>query len=139
MHPSDSKLPCPCGSGSLYKACCGPFISGQAKPATAEALMRSRYCAYTLLENDYLRRTWHPKSCPSNLQTDPDARWLGLAIKATVAGSEHDQNGEVEFVARFKVAGRGFRLHERSRFQRLHGDWVYVDGTLIEKSPRRRK
>jgi len=115
------------------------LITGEAKAATAEALMRSRYRAYTLLDTDYLRRTWHPATCPADLRTDPDARWLGLSIKVTTAGGEHDQAGEVEFVARFKLAGRGFRLHECSRFERLHGDWVYIDGRHIDKPARKRR
>jgi SEC-C motif-containing protein len=36
----------------------------------------------------------------------------------------------VEFVARYRVLGRGARLHERSRFVRdAQGRWLYVDGT----------
>ena len=45
---------CPCGSGRPYEDCCGPYIAGKAKPATAEALMRSRYTAYAKKEIDYI-------------------------------------------------------------------------------------
>ena len=38
---------------------------------------------------------------------------------------------EVEFVARSRFAGRGQRLHERSRFVREEGYWFYVDGDLL--------
>jgi len=38
---------------------------------------------------------------------------------------------EVEFVARSRLAGRGQRLHERSRFVREEGHWFYVDGDLL--------
>jgi SEC-C motif-containing protein len=31
-------------------------------------------------------------------------------------------------VARFRVAGRAVRLHERSRFVQEAGRWYYVDG-----------
>jgi hypothetical protein len=41
----DRPAACPCGSGGLYKACCGRFHEGSAVPATAEELMRSRYSA----------------------------------------------------------------------------------------------
>jgi len=34
----------------------------------------------------------------------------------------------VEFVARYRVGGRAVRLHERSRFVREAGRWLYVDG-----------
>ena len=38
---------------------------------------------------------------------------------------------EVEFVARYRVAGKAVRLHERSRFVREAGRWFYVDGDLL--------
>lgn len=99
--------------------------------------MRSRYSAYVLMELAHLRRSWHPDTLPADLQPAPDSRWLGLKIKAIEAGGASDQHGKVEFVARFKVNGRGHRLHEISRFERLNGLWVYVDGELIEKPQRR--
>ncbi|CDM24581.1 hypothetical protein BN940_10606 [Castellaniella defragrans 65Phen] len=34
----------------------------------------------------------------------------------------------VEFVARVRVHGRATRIHETSRFTRVDGMWVYVDG-----------
>jgi SEC-C motif-containing protein len=39
-------------------------------------------------------------------------------------------HAEVEFVARYRVQGRGGRLHERSRFVREDGRWLYVDGDI---------
>jgi len=38
----------------------------------------------------------------------------------------------VEFVARYKLNGRAFRLHEVSRFARVDGRWLYVDGEIRE-------
>jgi SEC-C motif-containing protein len=38
----------------------------------------------------------------------------------------------VEFVARYKLNGRAFRLHETSRFERVGGRWLYVDGEIRE-------
>lgn len=40
-------------------------------------------------------------------------------------------HAEVEFVARFRVAGRAVRQHERSRFVREQGCWWYVDGDVL--------
>nr|MBP6305868.1 hypothetical protein [Giesbergeria sp.] len=37
-------------------------------------------------------------------------------------------HAEVEFVARYRVAGRAVRLHENSRFVREDSRWYYVDG-----------
>ncbi|CAH2796924.1 MAG: UPF0225 protein YchJ [uncultured Caballeronia sp.] len=40
---------------------------------------------------------------------------------------------EVEFVARYKLGGRAFQLHETSRFEgAAAGRWVYVDGDLCD-------
>jgi len=37
---------------------------------------------------------------------------------------------EVEFVARYKVQGKAYRLHEKSRFVREQSLWFYVDGDI---------
>jgi SEC-C motif-containing protein len=90
--------------------------------------MRSRYSAFALGRADYLLATWHPDTRPSRVRLDPEQRWIGLAIKATEAGQPGDAAGVVEFVARFKVSGRGHRLHERSRFECIDERWYYRDG-----------
>lgn len=100
--------------------------------------MRSRYSAFVVMDLAHLRRSWHPATLPADLQLDPNSRWLGLKIKACEAGGADDSQGTVEFVARFKRQGRGHRLHEVSRFERVNGLWVYVDGEIKTKPPRRR-
>jgi hypothetical protein len=55
---------CPCG-GSVFATCCGPYLAGDAVAPTAETLMRSRYSAYTLRDEAYLRATWHPSTLPA--------------------------------------------------------------------------
>lgn len=92
--------------------------------------MRSRYCAYVQENENYLLATWHPRTCPAGLSLDqePRPRWLGLNIKARL---DHDaDHASVEFVARYKIAGRAYRMHETRRFERIQGRWVYVDGQL---------
>jgi SEC-C motif-containing protein len=91
--------------------------------------MRSRYTAYVLHDAGYLLATWDPQTRPANLDLDTQQRWLGLRILHTEAGTAGDETGEVEFVARFKLAGRGTRLHEVSRFRKADGRWLYVEGT----------
>lgn len=90
--------------------------------------MRSRYTAFVEGREDYLLATWHTSTRPASLDPDPGQRWLGLSVRAIERGGERDTEGRVEFVARSRVRGRGVRLHERSRFQREDGCWVYVDG-----------
>lgn len=90
--------------------------------------MRSRYTAYVLLNEEYLLATWHPSTRPERLPMSSGQRWLGLKIKSTSRGGEDDETGEVEFVARYKVDGRGHRLEEHSQFVRRDGRWFYLIG-----------
>ena len=124
---------CPCGSGSGYTDCCGRFIQGDAIPETAEQLMRSRYSGFAVRDEAYLLATWHPDTRPSRVRMDEKQRWLGLSIRATEAGGVGDKSGIVEFVARFKIDGKGHRLHEISRFERIEGRWYYLDGQHLTK------
>lgn len=123
---------CPCGSGKAYAACCGPYLDDGQRPATAEALMRSRYSGYVLARKDYLLRTWHESARPGtlDLRDAGTVRWLGLKIVCTEAGGPDDRRGVVEFVARYKIGGKAHRFHETSRFVREGGEWFYLDGTL---------
>ena len=89
--------------------------------------MRSRYSAYVLKLADYLLASWHPSTRPASmdLAEDDGTKWLGLEINAC---AENGDSATVEFVARYRVAGRAVRLHESSRFVREEGHWFYVDG-----------
>jgi SEC-C motif-containing protein len=91
---------------------------------TAEALMRSRFCAYVRGLDDYVFRTWHPRTRPSSVTSS--VTWTGLHIIRTVDGGEDDDRGVVEFVA----TAPDQRLHEVSRFERRGGRWVYIDGEV---------
>jgi SEC-C motif-containing protein len=126
MNKPARSLVCHCGSGRPYARCCEPWLLGAAAP-TAEALMRSRYSAYVLKQHDYLLATWHPGTRPPALGDAP-ARWLGLEVRR--AEQQDTTHAVVEFVARYRVDGRGHRLHEVSRFVREDGRWYYVDGDM---------
>lgn len=126
-HPNP---PCPCGSGRPYAACCGACHDGSRPAADAETLMRSRYTAYVLGNSAYLLATWHPRTRPATLDLtqEPRPRWLGLQVKRhEILGPE---SARVEFVARYKVGGRAHRLQETSRFEKVDGLWLYLDGDL---------
>lgn len=98
--------------------------------------MRSRYTAYVLGDADYLLRTWHPDTRPVSLDLQADAvRWVGLKVGECTDGGEEDDTGYVSFVARYKEGGRATRLAERSRFLRVDGRWLYVDGELEAAPP----
>ena len=127
-------LPCPCGPPADYDHCCGAlhqaFAEGRGlSAATPEALMRSRYAAFVMDLRDYLLASWHASTRPAAIEPpEPGLKWLGLEVKrAALQDADH---GTVEFVARSKLAGRAWRLHETSRFVREDGAWFYVDGDL---------
>ncbi|MBZ0069198.1 MAG: SEC-C domain-containing protein [Thiobacillus sp.] len=122
---------CPCGSGHALEACCGRYHAGESAP-DAERLMRSRYSAFVLGLDAYLLATWHPDTRPTalELETMPPTQWQGLTVKShqTMDAS----HATVEFVARYKLNGRAYKLHEVSRFEQVDGRWFYVDGEIRE-------
>lgn len=120
--------PCPCGSGQAYAGCCEPLHLGAREARTAEELMRSRYAAYVQRHEAYLLRTWHPRTRPALVRLDESPEWQGLTVLATADGRYDDRTGEVEF----RAAHDGGVLHERSRFMRRAGHWVYVDGDVVD-------
>ncbi len=121
---------CPCGSEKNYPECCGSFIEGQQKPPTPEALMRSRYTAYTQANMDYLAQTM---KAPASNRFNPKSasvwakqvKWLRLEIKMTDA---QGTKGFVEFIAYFEEQGKIKTLHEKSEFHYENNTWYYVDG-----------
>ena len=125
-----STLLCACGSGNSAANCCLAYIETTVAAPSAQALMRSRYTAYTMARIDYLLCTWHPSTRPAQLSIDPAIRWLGLKLKHIDGGRPGDSEGSVEFIARFKVGSRADRIHEDSRFVFENGGWLYVDGSV---------
>jgi SEC-C motif-containing protein len=122
----DDAKACPCGLGQPYRECCGPAHRGQA-PATAEALMRSRYAAFALDDAA-------PDTRPAGVEPDATLRWTGLDVLGTSGGGLFDAEGVVEFRAHYRDAGRPGQMHERSRFVRHDGQWVYW-GPILTDGP----
>jgi SEC-C motif-containing protein len=114
----------------VYDRCCGTFHRGEEVAPTAEALMRSRYSAFALGRTDYLLATWHPGTRPATVDLDPAVELVGLEVLDTTGGGAEDTEGEVEFRAHHREHGRRGELHERSRFTRRGGRWVYLDGDV---------
>lgn len=144
MPSRSTSAACPCG-GPSFASCCGPYLAGAAIPASAETLMRSRYSAYTLRDEAYLRATWHPSTLPAGPIVDQNEKlqWLGLEVESALRLRQRKANlpdtpdsDTVEFVARYKIGGRAHRLHELSRFVREQSvdaaRWFYLDGSFPE-------
>ncbi len=129
-------LPCPCGSGQPYTACCQVWHEGLdagRHAPTPEALMRSRYSAYVVGRIEYLLATWHPSTAPGELELQP-VKWLELEVRHA---GQSGEAGVVEFVARLRVNGRAQRLHEISNFVRHDGRWFYIDGRMLDEDESR--
>lgn len=96
--------------------------------------MRSRYTAYVLANEPYLRKTWCSRTRPPGaLLEEPRPQWLGLTVVSSNQEPGEGSHATVEFIARYKINGRAAKLHEVSRFLREPDDdgnlaWCYVDG-----------
>ncbi|MDF1827915.1 MAG: YchJ family metal-binding protein [Legionellaceae bacterium] len=125
---------CACGSQRDYDQCCQPYVTGQATPKTPEALMRSRYTAYTLADIAYIEKTQRGKAAEGFHALDAyvwakRVTWLNLEVVNTSLKSP--QKGTVEFIARFIDAGVTQSMHEKSEFIKKAGQWFYVDGVHV--------
>jgi SEC-C motif-containing protein len=134
---------CVCGKGDSLQSCCGPYLSGEKLPPTAEALMRSRYAAYAEGNIDYIVATHDPERVDevdrSSTETwSRQSDWLGLDILNTEAGGPDDETGVVEFIAHYKLRGVTVAHRERAEFRKLKGKWYFVDGKEITPPPAKR-
>lgn len=122
---------CYCCSNIPFENCCEPYLSGEAKPATAETLMRSRYSAYCTQAADYLLATTHISTRKFHNKKDILAwsvqnTWLKLEVVKTTETI-------VEFKAYFMDSSlQSHCHHEKSTFKKEGEQWYYVDGKFFE-------
>jgi SEC-C motif-containing protein len=133
----------PFADAAALEAYCLPFIRGEKKPQTAVETMASRYVAYTLVEVDYLLSTHDPRTrAQADRQSTEDwarrAKWESLEVLKTEGGGPEDDEGKVEFIARYQMDGKSHVHHELSDFKRIDGQWYFVDGKKASGSPTRR-
>lgn len=98
--------------------------------------MRSRYAAYVEGAIDYILATHDPETTrdvdrASTERWSRDARWLGLEVHES-KGGESDEEGTVDFTARYELGGQVVWHRERAVFRKRDGVWLYVDGTLAK-------
>jgi SEC-C motif-containing protein len=132
---------CPCGKGESFEVCCGRFIRGEAEPETAEDLMRARYTAYALGEIDYVVKTHDPATAhqvdrKSTELWSKQSKWLGFELVSVERGGAFDEDGNIEFVARYKIRGVTVGHRERAHFRKRSGRWVFSDGFEIKSPPK---
>ncbi len=85
--------------------------------------MRSRYTAFVRGDAAHLLRTWHPRTRPAVLDLDDGPTWRRLEV---IEAGEDGDTGVVEFRANWSDGAEHGVLHERSRFARRGGRWLYV-------------
>ncbi|NKB47616.1 MAG: hypothetical protein GKR77_07500 [Legionellales bacterium] len=129
---------CFCGSGVAYVACCQPLLTGKQWPTTAEALMRSRYTAYRLVDIHYIQKTMAGPALNGFSKNQAKrwaqrVKWQGLTLVATTL-NEAGTQATVEFIARFDDQGTLKQIHERSIFIKQNQRWVYWDGETPQPS-----
>lgn len=131
---------CYCGSGTAYSDCCEPVIGGVQTAVSAEQLMRARYSAYVVAQMDFVFETTHPDhregyDHAGTKEWAETSEWLGLEIIGTKKGSQADNDGEVEFIARFNEKNELREHHENAQFIKSDGQWYFTEGVMVKQRP----
>lgn len=126
IEPTQS---CLCGSEQSFKECCGKFINSIQTTETPEQLMRSRYSAYILKNENYLLQSWHESTRPESLDLTIDTtQWKKLKI---ISATENN----VHFVAYFTQdtlnKEKLYALTEISHFVK-DKNWQYLEGEDVK-------
>ncbi len=126
---------CSCESGLNYNFCCGLYIDQQKNPPTAEALMRSRYTAYTQAKINYIQQTMAgpaAKDFDANAAREwaTQAKWQGLKVINSQVNPKNPRQSFVEFKAFYMHQLKEHCIHEISEFQLIDKRWTYIDGKV---------
>jgi SEC-C motif-containing protein len=125
---------CPCGTDKTYESCCGLYHGGEETPPTAEALMRSRYCAFIKDEYDYLEETLDPQTS-LDFDNAGNRAWgesVELYKLEILRAEENGNKAVVEFKAHFKLEGADHIHHEVSKFRKQAGVWYFREGKVYK-------
>lgn len=123
---------CPCGSQKSYEECCGLYIEQQQLPPTPEALMRSRYTAYSQANIAYIKDSMRGKPLLGFNEQDvkkwaSKVSWQGLKVIDSRLHPDNSDIGFVEFIASLCSGNKNEAIHERSEFQKHEGKWFYTN------------
>ena len=125
-------MKCPCDPTKNYTDCCEKAHKNIQNILTAEALMRSRYSAFALANIDYLHKSHHTSTRPSEeenkeiLEWTKSVEWIKLEIINTNKGTATDITGNVNFKAFFKENDKINFIKENSYFCKEQNHWVYL-------------
>jgi SEC-C motif-containing protein len=122
-------------------------LTGSSQAPTAEALLRSRYSAYTRSAVDYILQTTHPSQRRREDEKTVqrwarDAEWHALTVIDSQAGGPADRQGFVEFIAAYTEKGEKKEHHEIAEFRRENDTWFFYDAKppkpkqVVRKGPK---
>jgi SEC-C motif-containing protein len=127
-------LDCPCGNKTPYAACCGLYIESNVAAPTPEALMRSRYSAYSQANVDYVAKTMQGIAAKgfdfeASKHWAQQVTWLGLTV--TSQKMKTPKIGFVIFEAKYSEKGEVRIIREKSEFHLINDRWYYVAGKTL--------
>ncbi len=131
---------CPCGTEKEYNQCCEPFHQGEAKPSTAEELMRARYSAFVKNQINFIAETHVPGTKDFNADEAREwatsSEWKGLQVISTKQGEPGQKRGTVEFKALYADQnGNDYLHHEIANFKNIEDTWYYDEGQIVGTGP----
>jgi SEC-C motif-containing protein len=141
------EVPCPCGSGLVYKDCCALYHGGDKLPESPIKVLRSRYTAFAWRLIKYVIETTHP-ACGD--WRDDKIDWVKdldkggmfdnycfVSLEPGPEEFESDTVGYISFTVRMKgqdgsaYEGDDRVISERSQFLRdEEGKWLYSVGEI---------
>lgn len=133
---------CPCGSGSVYGACCAPYHRG-AEPEDAERLMRARFAAFAAGELDFLYRTLHPDHDDRRRPKEEVIAHLAEGLSSlrykrldVLDTRPPDEEGvaQVLFLATVWQRGKDLSFVELSSFAHDGEGWRYMFGAPVARA-----
>lgn len=102
--------------------------------------MRARYSAHVKVDVDFIYKTTHPDHREGYDHKGTkiwaeNSEWHGLEILSTTEGGPKDDQGEVEFIARFRDKNGVRSHHERGQFERKRKKWLFTTGSMVKSQP----
>ncbi len=106
--------------------------------------MRARYAAFASGNVDFILESHDPATRgeldPKLIeQWSKQSEWLGFELIESRNGGVDDDEGSVEFVARYAIQGKQQEHHELATFAKIDGKWFFVDGLVAGGSTFRRE
>lgn len=129
---------CPCLSNLKYKKCCKKFHDGE-NPKNALDLMKSRYCAYSISNSDYIISTNHKTNIDFTRNFKQYSEEILFFCKNTHFAKleildfiDGQNESYVTFRATLFQDKKDISFTEKSKFIKENDKWFYVSGYFLD-------